>query len=167
MTALTRLSRLFKSAALLPLFLCVAAQAKGADAAGDFASTEQLRQSRLDWWREAKYGLFIHWGAYAVPGHDAWYMSPEYWQPVSPLERFIRGDYATPEGFIPGPPPEGEDWESCLTINGSWGYKPEGEKIKPPAEVVLNITQKRDHIAVEMPDITPDPIATVLCVELK
>ena len=22
---------------------------------------------RLDWWREAKFGLFIHWGLYAIP----------------------------------------------------------------------------------------------------
>jgi alpha-L-fucosidase len=23
--------------------------------------------SRMDWWREAKFGMFIHWGVYAVP----------------------------------------------------------------------------------------------------
>lgn len=63
----------------------------------------------------------------------------EYWDDVAPLERFIRGDYATPEGGIPGPVPAGIAWESCLTINGMWGYKPEGEKIMPPAEVVRNL----------------------------
>ena len=342
MTALTRLFRLFTSAGLLPLFLCVAAPAKGADATGDFAITEQLRQSRLDWWREAKFGLFIHWGAYAVPGHGEWYMSnhkvsiadyakyvaafnpvkfdaaawariakdagmkyvvltakhhegfamfdtkatdydivdatpfkrdvvreladacraeglkfgvyyshgqdwrhpgggnvrqwdpaqagdadryidtivipqahellnnygpldlfwwdssvglwspehpdraarlyeefkafpnlvinnrlydgyrgrqftPEYWQPVSPLERFIRGDYATPEGVIPGPRPEGLDWESCLTLNGMWGYKPEGEKIKPPAEVVLNLVDIVSKGGNLLLNVGPDP----------
>jgi len=26
------------------------------------------RKSRLQWWREARYGLFIHWGLYAVAG---------------------------------------------------------------------------------------------------
>ena len=26
-----------------------------------------LRDTRLDWWREAKFGLFIHWGLYAIP----------------------------------------------------------------------------------------------------
>ncbi len=25
---------------------------------------------RLDWWREAKFGLFIHWGLYAIPAGD-------------------------------------------------------------------------------------------------
>ena len=64
---------------------------------------------------------------------------PEYWDDVAPLERFIRGDYATPEGGIPGPIPAEIAWESCLTINGMWGYKPEGEKIMPPTEVVRNL----------------------------
>ena len=65
--------------------------------------------------------------------------NPEYWESVAPLERFIRGDYATPEGGIPGPVIDGIDWESCLTINGMWGYKPEGERIMPPVEVVHNL----------------------------
>ena len=25
---------------------------------------------RLDWWREAKFGLFIHWGLYAIPAGE-------------------------------------------------------------------------------------------------
>ena len=24
-------------------------------------------ESRLEWWREARFGLFIHWGLYAIP----------------------------------------------------------------------------------------------------
>jgi alpha-L-fucosidase len=39
-------------------------------------------QDRMEWWREAKFGLFIHWGVYAVPagkygentGHGEWIM---------------------------------------------------------------------------------------------
>src|SRR5512137_1267371 len=26
--------------------------------------------TRLDWWREARFGLFIHWGLYAVPAGE-------------------------------------------------------------------------------------------------
>ena len=29
------------------------------------------RDPRLDWWRQAKFGLFIHWGLYAMP-HERW-----------------------------------------------------------------------------------------------
>jgi alpha-L-fucosidase len=27
---------------------------------------------RLQWFREAKFGLFIHWGAYAIVGREEW-----------------------------------------------------------------------------------------------
>src|SRR5439155_5662197 len=33
---------------------------------GETESQEQ-RDARMRWWREAKFGLFIHWGVYAVP----------------------------------------------------------------------------------------------------
>lgn len=29
--------------------------------------TREQRDSRMAWWREAKFGMFIHWGVYAVP----------------------------------------------------------------------------------------------------
>ncbi|MCX6880804.1 MAG: alpha-L-fucosidase [Verrucomicrobia bacterium] len=29
--------------------------------------TPQQRDARMAWWREAKFGMFIHWGVYAVP----------------------------------------------------------------------------------------------------
>ncbi len=36
------------------------------------AKTETLlpQDSRMDWWREARFGMFIHWGLYAVPGGE-------------------------------------------------------------------------------------------------
>jgi alpha-L-fucosidase len=39
--------------------------------------TPAQRDARMRWWREAKFGLFIHWGVYAVPagkygGHDGY-----------------------------------------------------------------------------------------------
>lgn len=34
----------------------------------DFArETQAQRDARMAWWREARFGMFIHWGAYAVP----------------------------------------------------------------------------------------------------
>ncbi|HLW78934.1 MAG TPA: alpha-L-fucosidase, partial [Terriglobia bacterium] len=27
-------------------------------------------QARTQWWREAKFGMFIHWGLYSVIGHQ-------------------------------------------------------------------------------------------------
>ena len=35
--------------------------------------TKAQRDARMAWWREAKVGMFIHWGVYSVPAgfyHD-------------------------------------------------------------------------------------------------
>ncbi|MCX5677108.1 MAG: alpha-L-fucosidase, partial [Planctomycetota bacterium] len=32
--------------------------------------TKERRDARMQWWREAKFGLFIHWGLYAVPAGE-------------------------------------------------------------------------------------------------
>ena len=40
--------------------------------ATSFAQTtaEQAREKRLQWWREARFGMFIHWGLYAIPAGE-------------------------------------------------------------------------------------------------
>lgn len=32
--------------------------------------TVQNEDSRMDWWREARFGMFIHWGLYAIPAGE-------------------------------------------------------------------------------------------------
>ncbi len=40
------------------------------------AQTATHRDSvRMEWWANAKFGMFIHWGIYAVPAHAEWYMN--------------------------------------------------------------------------------------------
>jgi alpha-L-fucosidase len=34
-------------------------------------------ERRMKWWREAKYGMFIHWGLYSILGREAWAMGDE------------------------------------------------------------------------------------------
>ena len=38
-----------------------------AQASGPFKETKQQRDVRMGWWRDARFGMFIHWGVYAVP----------------------------------------------------------------------------------------------------
>jgi len=50
--------------------LCLPLLLLAACAASSFAQepeTPAQRDARLQWWREARFGLFIHWGLYAVP----------------------------------------------------------------------------------------------------
>ena len=34
----------------------------------DPSSEQAAREQRIQWWREARFGMFIHWGLYAIPG---------------------------------------------------------------------------------------------------
>jgi alpha-L-fucosidase len=45
------------------------------------------------------------------------------------------GDYATPEQFVPAKPPE-RPWETCLTMNESWGYQPSDTKYKSARSLI-------------------------------
>jgi len=51
----------------------------------------------------------------------------------------FKGDTETPEQTIPdGGFPDGRAWESCMTMNGSWGYKP-GSRWKDASELIFNL----------------------------
>ena len=74
---------------------------------------------RMDWWREAKFGMFIHWGLYAVPAGE-WNGATnhaEWIRETAPLRgarhelrdplRPGRADGVRPETtFLPYQPPE-------------------------------------------------------------
>jgi len=49
---------------LLLACLCARAQAPVA------AETPAQRDARMAWWREARFGMFVHWGLYAVPAGE-------------------------------------------------------------------------------------------------
>lgn len=56
----------------LPLALLLAAvitnQSVAAESPDPYANeTPAQRDARMEWWREARFGMFIHWGVYAVP----------------------------------------------------------------------------------------------------
>jgi alpha-L-fucosidase len=41
------------------------------------ASAPPRHQERIRWWREAKFGMFVHWGLYSLLCRDAWAMGDE------------------------------------------------------------------------------------------
>jgi alpha-L-fucosidase len=50
------------------------------------------------------------------------------------------GDFATPEQFIP-PRPPAHRWETCLTINDSWGYNTEDQNFKSARELIHSLCE--------------------------
>ena len=53
-------------------------------------------------------------------------------------DHHLTGDYQTPEQKIPTNGLAG-DWETCMTINGTWGYKSSDTKFKSPETLIHNL----------------------------
>ena len=52
----------------------------------------------------------------------------------------FRGDTETPEGMIPATGyPGGRDWETCMTINDTWGYKSTDTHFKSNETLIRNL----------------------------
>ena len=61
-------------------------------------SPEELdRERRLEWFRKARFGMFIHWGLYSQLGRHEWVMNRER-IPVAEYEQLA-------DSFKPGPWP--------------------------------------------------------------
>jgi len=39
--------------------------------------TEAQKAQRLKWWTDARFGMFIHWGLYALPARHEWVKNRE------------------------------------------------------------------------------------------
>ena len=53
--------------ALALMRVCMGADQPATSPSGE---TPQQRDARLAWWREARFGLFMHWGIYAIPANE-------------------------------------------------------------------------------------------------
>ncbi len=84
---------------LVLLVLAIAAVAPRRASAQDFTQEAPAqRDARMAWWRDAQFGMFIHWGAYAVAagtyrgeriaGIGEWIMSRAQ-VPIAEYERFV------------------------------------------------------------------------------
>ena len=52
------------------------AQPSAAESSNSEANEQsEQRDARMAWWRDARFGMFVHWGIYAVPAHGEWYMN--------------------------------------------------------------------------------------------
>lgn len=83
-----------------------------------------------------------------------WERSPKEWR-AAELRELIRelqpdclvnerlpgaGDFDTPEQFVPATPPE-RPWETCLTMNSTWGWCPADTGYKSPRELVHTLCE--------------------------
>jgi alpha-L-fucosidase len=59
-------------ALFLAMAVGIATGAEPRSAIVPIPETSAEREARLAWWREGRFGLFIHWGLYAIPGRGEW-----------------------------------------------------------------------------------------------
>ncbi|MBD2120986.1 alpha-L-fucosidase [Trichocoleus sp. FACHB-262] len=99
--------------------------------------------------------LLTNYGPIDILWFDGgWERTPEQWR-VQKLYELIRslqpeilindrlpgfGDFATPEQFIP-PQPLAGAWETCMTINESWGYNAEDTHFKSPRQLIHTLCE--------------------------
>jgi len=48
--------------------------------------TDAGAAARIAWWRDAKFGLFIHWGLYAIPARGEWVQ----WNEQIPVDEYAK-----------------------------------------------------------------------------
>lgn len=66
--------------------------------------------ARIQWWRDAKFGLFIHWGLYSIPGRGEWAQ----WNEQIPVGEYARlADQFNPTNFTP------DSWAQLASAAGA------------------------------------------------
>jgi len=58
---------------------------------------------------------------------------------LSKTDRVYAGDFGTPEQQIPASGLPGVDWESCMTMNDTWGFKSYDENWKSSETLIRNL----------------------------
>ncbi len=87
----------FSVAAMTVLNVALAISASSAEAPKPVAETPEQRDARMAWFREARFGMFIHWGVYSVPAGEwqgktnyaEWFLE-ETKMPVSQYEKYAQ-----------------------------------------------------------------------------
>ncbi len=71
--------------------------------------TPQQHAARMTWWHDAKFGMFIHWGLYSIPGRGEWVQ----WNEQIPVDEYAKlADQFKPEKYDP------EAWASLAKEAG-------------------------------------------------
>lgn len=71
-----------------------------------------------------------------------------------------RGEMETPEQEIPEQGFQ-EAWETCHTIGSSWGYKPYGDKLSSPLQIIEKLIEVRSKGGNFLLNIYPDPMGRI------
>jgi alpha-L-fucosidase len=95
-----------------------------------------------DAWTRAegeRVGAFVRSHAPQAIVNDRFAKGRERMKPWSPGEPADFGDYGTPEQEVPRRTPAGVDWETCMTMNDTWGYKASDHDFKTTRQLIRTL----------------------------
>ena len=79
----------------------------------------------------------------------------------------VPGDYQTPEQFIPANGYPGRDWETCMTINNTWGYKRDDTDFKSSTTLLRNLIDIASKGGNYLLNVGPDPTGVIPAPEVQ
>jgi alpha-L-fucosidase len=126
---------------ILTALLLTPALASAQDAASQPAAPSAQQAASTEWWREAKFGMFIHWGLYAEPARGEWVMNSER-IPIAEYKKLAAN--FNPVKF------NAAEW---VAVAKAAGMK------------YITFSQKDGVFSVTLPKDAPDPVASVVCLE--
>jgi alpha-L-fucosidase len=117
------------------------------------AEDEEARKRFVKYIHTQVRELMTNYGKIDILWYDVkWPLSPEGWESAK-MNRMVRSlqpeiiinnrsgipeDFSTPEQHVRGEP-EGRSWESCMTMNESWGYHKADNSWKSPKQILRNL----------------------------
>jgi len=78
-----------------------------------------------------------------------------------------KGDTETPEQKIPAQGYPGRDWETCMTINGTWGFKKDDNNFKSTEELLRNLIDIASKGGNYLLNVGPDAEGVIPPVEVQ
>ncbi len=79
----------------------------------------------------------------------------------------VPGDTETPEQFIPATGFKGRDWETCMTINDTWGYKSYDTNFKSTDTLLHNLIDIASKGGNYLLNVGPDSTGTIPAPEVE
>lgn len=68
--------------------LSLSAIARAAEPPAQLPESPKLREERIQWWLDARFGMFIHWGSYAAAARHEWVRNYEK-QPIETYKKYF------------------------------------------------------------------------------
>ena len=79
----------------------------------------------------------------------------------------VPGDTETPEQFVPATGYPGKDWETCMTINDTWGYKSFDTNFKSTESLMRNLIDIASKGGNYLLNVGPEPTGVIPAPEVQ